>query len=160
MVSLRPITDENREAVLALAVSPEQETFVSSVAESMAEAADQPQGAPVMWAVYDEDAPVAFVMMSAGADAPGYYPNFLWKLLVDRRHQRRGIGTEILDLVTRSYLDRGVDVLWTSAGVGDGSPIPFYERYGFVQTGEIVFDGEMLLRLDLRELEARRRGSS
>jgi len=37
----------------------------------------------------------------------------------------------------------------TSAGAGDGSPIPFYERYGFVQTGDIVFDDERLLRLEL-----------
>ena len=37
----------------------------------------------------------------------------------------------------------------TSAGQGEGSPIPFYERYGFVSTGEIVFDDEVLLRLDL-----------
>ena len=38
----------------------------------------------------------------------------------------------------------------TSAGQGQGSPIAFYERYGFVQTGDIVFDGEVLLELPLR----------
>ncbi len=47
------------------------------------------------------------------------------------------------------FRGRGVDALWTSAGQGKGSPIPFYERYGFVQTGEIVFDDEVLLRLEL-----------
>ena len=45
--------------------------------------------------------------------------------------------------------------MWTSAGQGDGSPIPFYERYGFVRTGEVVFDDEVLLRLELTELDAR-----
>lgn len=44
----------------------------------------------------------------------------------------------------------GVDVIWTSAGKGDGSPIPFYERYGFERTGEIVFDEEVLPRLPIR----------
>jgi hypothetical protein len=39
-------------------------------------------------------------------------------------------------------------VLNTSAGRGDGSPIPFYERYGFERTGEIRFD-EVMLRLKL-----------
>ena len=39
--------------------------------------------------------------------------------------------------------------MWTSAVPGDGSPLPFYERYGFVPTGELVFDGEVLLRLEL-----------
>jgi hypothetical protein len=40
-------------------------------------------------------------------------------------------------------------VLTTSAGQGDGSPIPFYERYGFERTGEVVFDNEVKLRLKL-----------
>ena len=39
--------------------------------------------------------------------------------------------------------------MWTSTGQGDGSPLPFYERYGFEQTGDIVFDDEVLLRLAL-----------
>ena len=38
----------------------------------------------------------------------------------------------------------------TSAGQGEGSPIGFYERYGFERTGEIVFDNEVLLQLKLR----------
>ena len=43
-----------------------------------------------------------------------------------------------------------MDVLSTSAGEGEGGPIPFYERYGFVRTGEIVFENEVLLQLRLR----------
>lgn len=41
-------------------------------------------------------------------------------------------------------------MIWTSAGKGDGSPIPFYKRYGFERTGEIVFDEEVLPRLPIR----------
>jgi hypothetical protein len=43
-----------------------------------------------------------------------------------------------------------VAVLSTSAGQGDGSPVTFYERYGFERTGDIVFDDEVLLRLKVR----------
>jgi len=43
----------------------------------------------------------------------------------------------------------GVEVLSTSAGQGDGSPITFYERCGFEHTGE-MHDDEVLLRLRLR----------
>ena len=39
--------------------------------------------------------------------------------------------------------------MWTSAGQSEGGPIPFYERYGFERTGDVVFDNEVLLRLDL-----------
>ncbi len=38
----------------------------------------------------------------------------------------------------------------TSCGQGEGSPLGFYEGYGFEQTGEIVFDNEILLELRLR----------
>ena len=37
-----------------------------------------------------------------------------------------------------------------SAGQGEGSPIPFYERYGFIRTGRIVFAGGIFLQLGLR----------
>ncbi len=42
MVSLRAIDDANREAVEALRVSPAQLGFVSGVAESLLEAAEEP----------------------------------------------------------------------------------------------------------------------
>ena len=43
----------------------------------------------------------------------------------------------------------GAEVLTTSAGQGEGSPIPFYERYGLERTGEIAFDDEVMLQLRL-----------
>jgi diamine N-acetyltransferase len=76
-------------------------------------------------------------------------PYFLWRLLIDRRHQRRGYGVAALDAVVEYLRDRpGADALYTSAGQGEGTPQPFYERYGFVPTGAIV-DDEVVLRLDL-----------
>ncbi len=157
MISLRPLTDANRDAVLSLRVSPAQEQFVSSVEESLVEAAEEPGGRAIFWAVYDGEAPVGFVMWSDEVEGPGYIAHYLWKLLIDERHQRRGYGAATLDLIVEYFRSREVDVLWTSAGRGEGSPIPFYERYGFEQTGEIVFDGEVLLRLELPDPLAKRR---
>ena len=149
-VRLRAIDDANRDAVLALRVSPAQLDFVSKVADSLAEAADEPDGRAISWAVYDDETPVGFVMISDEVGAPGYIPQYLWKLLIDERHQRKGYGTATLDLIVEYFRSRpGVEVMWTSAGQGEGSPIPFYERYGFERTGEIVFDDEVLLRLTL-----------
>ena len=45
-VTLDEITDGNRAAVLALRVAPSQEQFVSSVRESLAEAAEYPHARP------------------------------------------------------------------------------------------------------------------
>ncbi len=150
MITLRPLDDANRDAVLALRVSPEQLAFVSSVEDSLREAEEEPGGHAIQWALYDGEIPVGFVMISDEVEGPGYIAQYLWKLLVDARCQRRGYGTAALDLVAEYFRGRpGVEVMWTSAGQGEGSPIPFYERYGFEPTGDIVFDDEVLLRLRL-----------
>src|SRR3954469_22305216 len=149
MVSLRPLTDSNRQAVEALRVAPGQQRFVSGVAESLLEAAEHPDARALYWAVYAEDTPVGFVMIADEVGSPDYIPHYLWKLLIDERYQRRGFGTAALDLIVDYFRGRlGVEVLSTSAGQGDGSPIEFYERYGFERTGELA-DDEVLLRLRL-----------
>jgi diamine N-acetyltransferase len=54
--------------------------------------------------------------------------------------------TSALDLVVDYFRGRPrVERLWTSCG--EGGPLGFYERYGFEQTGDRVFDDEILLRL-------------
>lgn len=148
MVTLRPITDENRERIEALSVAPGQERFVSGVRESMLEAAAEPAAQAICWAIYDGEQPVGFVMIADEVADPDYIPHYLWKLLIDQRFQRRGIGTATLDLISAYFRDRGVGSMLTSAGQGEGSPIPFYERYGFRRTGE-DHDGEVMLQLDI-----------
>jgi diamine N-acetyltransferase len=131
VVSLRPIDESNRDAVEALDVSPEQQRFVSNAADSIR--------------------PVGFVMISDDVGGPGYFPQYLSKLFIDHHYQGRGYGTATLDLVADYFRRRPeVEVMRTSCGQGDGSPLGFYEHYGFEQTGEIVFDNEILLRLPLR----------
>lgn len=132
-------------------MSPGQEQFVSSVTDSLLEAADEPEGRAIHWAVYADETPVGFVMISDEVGSPDYISRYLWKLLIDERYQRQGFGAATLDLIVDYFRGRpGAEVLSTSAGQGDGSPIGFYERYGFQNTGKIVFDDEVLLRLELR----------
>jgi diamine N-acetyltransferase len=151
MVSLRPIDDANREAVEALEVSPDQQQFVSNVADSLQEAAREAGGRALYWAIYVDETPVGFVMISDDVGGPEYFPQFLWKLFIDQRYQGRGYGTATLDLIAEYFRRRPeVEVMKTSAGQGEGTPIGFYERYGFERTGDIVFDDEVLLEFNLR----------
>jgi diamine N-acetyltransferase len=150
VVSLRPLSESNRQAVEALRVSPSQEQFVSSVADSLREAAEHPDAHAQCWAVHDGDTPVGFVMIADEVGSPEYIPHYLWKLLIDERYQGQGFGTATLDLIVEYFRGRpGVEVLNTSAGQGEGSPISFYEQYGFKRTGEIRSD-EVMLQLTLR----------
>jgi diamine N-acetyltransferase len=159
VVSLRPLTDANRQAAEALRVSPSQRRFVSSVTESLREAAEHPDARALYWVVYADEEPVGFVMIADEVASPDYVPHYLWKLLIDERYQRQGFGSATLDLVVEYFRDRpGVEVLTTSAGAGDGSPIAFYERYGFERTGDVHAD-EVVLELRLAGAEGTGRES-
>ena len=158
-VELRDIvTEADRQGVLALEVAPGQDRFVASVEDSFRDAIDDARAVPRMWSINDRDRVVGFAMISDGipverlaSDPDLIGPYYLWRLLIDRRVQRRGYGSATLDAIVAYVRTRpGADVLWVSAGQGEGSPQPFYERYGFVPTGDVM-DDEVVLRLDLTE---------
>jgi diamine N-acetyltransferase len=87
-------------------------------------------------------------MIADEVGSPDYIAHYLWKLLIDERYQRRGFGTATLDLIVEYFRNRGVGTMWTSVEQSEGSPVTFYERYGFKGTGD--FHGnEILLRLEI-----------
>jgi diamine N-acetyltransferase len=149
-VTLREVTDDNRAAVENLRVAPGQERFVATVTKSFADAAAA-ERYPFLRAIYAGDEPVGFLMVHQDDDPAASFQHFLWRFLIDARHQGRGYGRAALDLLTAYVRSRpGGDRLGTSAVPGDGSPIGFYQRYGFRPTGE-VHDGEHVLELRLDE---------
>ncbi|MEU1596976.1 GNAT family N-acetyltransferase [Streptomyces sp. NPDC005708] len=146
-VHLREITDDNRDAVCALHVRHDQKQFVASVSKSLKEAAKKPKANPWYRAVYSGDEPVGFVMLSWKPPSGPYKGrHFLWRLLVDKRHQGRGIGREALQQVVALVREDGATELLTSYEPGEGEPWPFYRKFGFEPTGEID-DDEIVLRL-------------
>lgn len=154
-VTLREIAEDNAEAVLALRTTPEQERFVSSVAGSLAEAAENPHGNPWFRAVYADEEPVGFVMLSwdVTPQPPEILgPWFLWKLLIDHRHQGRGYGREVVRQIVELVRDQGGVELLTSYEPGEGGPAGFYAGLGFVPTGALDPEGEVILSLVLDKL--------
>ena len=148
-VGLTPITSDTAAAYLALTTHRSQERFVAPMRYSFTEALFPPLHAghrvvPRLYGITADSAPVGFCMY---ADATPADPPFLWRLLVDRMHQRRGVGqralVELVDRLTREG-SRSLRVSWAE---GPGSPRGFYERFGFRTTGEVV-DGETVAQLD------------
>ena len=138
---------------MALDVAPVQQTYVAGVAESLDDARQYPEAMPWYRAIYDDDVPVGFVMISDNippGDPTLLGPYFLWRLLVDAGHQGHGHGRAALSLVVDYLRTRpAAEELLTSVAAGEeGSPLGFYLRVGFQDTGEF-FDGERVLRLPL-----------
>lgn len=148
-VELVEIVAEHQRTVPRLETHHSQGRFVATVARSYGDALfpETYNGGlvePWMSAVVAGGDLVGFVMVALVTD---HHPEpYLWRLLVDRMHQRRSIGRRIVDLVVGELDATGSTSLLTSWVDGPGSPRPFYERYGFVPTGEIE-DGEVVARL-------------
>ncbi len=148
-VTLREINDDNAASVLALSTTSEQEQFVSTVAYSLREADSEPEGKPWYRAIYADEQPVGFIMLAWNVtpqppDING--PWYLWKLLVDHRHQGKGYGREAVGQVLALIRAEGAIELLTSHVPGERGPAGFYARLGFLPTGELTPDGEILLR--------------
>jgi diamine N-acetyltransferase len=143
-VSLREITDETLRSILDLQVAPDQRQFVADNARSIAQAHFSKHA----WfrAVYADETPVGFLMLEDQPEKPEY---FLWRLMIDARHQGNGFGRRAVELLIEHVRTRpGATELLTSFHQAEGSPQGFYEKLGFTLTGEYE-EGEAMLRLPL-----------
>ncbi|MBA3311258.1 MAG: GNAT family N-acetyltransferase [Nocardioidaceae bacterium] len=151
VVELVELDWRNEAAYRRLRTHHSEERFVDPTWLSIVEAhfPEEINGAPVvpwMRGVGADAEPVGFLMI---AEATEHHPEpYLWRLLIDRLRQRRGIARRAIGLLVEQLRRDGHTTLVTSWGEGPGSPRPFYERLGFVPTGVIV-DGETVARLSL-----------
>lgn len=142
-------------AVAAIDRSFSQRPHVSSVMASLAEARipeyiDGELVVPWYRAITADGTIVGFIMVAE--PHPGQPHPFLWRLIVDRRQQGRSIGTQAIMQLAETLQASGASQLDVSFVAGTpGNPQPFYERLGFVPTGEIK-NGETLAALDLTRL--------
>jgi diamine N-acetyltransferase len=144
-VTLRKVTPGNFEAVIGLAVSPEQEDAVSSNLESLAEAYVH-DGLAWVRAVYADETPVGFVMLDIDTVSHSYG---VWRFMIDARFQKLGFGGRAMDLVIEHVKTLpGAEAITLSCVPGENGPGGFYERIGFTATGEMD-DDEAVMRMML-----------
>jgi RimJ/RimL family protein N-acetyltransferase len=145
-VDLVEITADNVRRIGELDRAFSQRGFVSSVYQSYGDALVAParEGTPIQpWyrAIVADGEPVGFMMVAEPApDRPHPY---LWRFLVDWRHQGRGIGREAIRRLAEHCASQDATHLLLSC-VADvpGSPEPFYRRLGFERTGKVNEWGE------------------
>ena len=139
MISLKPVTRENLEEVLALRVAEGQEKYVISNAESLSRAYVYSETA-YPFAIYDDDIIVGFIMMGY-YEVKGYYT--LWEFMIDRKYQNKGYGRQALKLGLEFVRDKfgSVDI-YTGVTPGNDVAKKLYESVGFVSTGLIELNME------------------
>lgn len=137
-----------------------QRQFVSSVYESYGDALVPPtqEGARVTpWfrAIHADGEPVGFMMVAE--PLPTQPHPYLWRLMVDWRHQGRGVGRGAIEALARQRAAQGATHLLLSCTADvTGTPEPFYKKLGFERTGTVNEWGETEMIAPLERLVSTR----
>ena len=94
VITMREINRSNYLECLRLTVAPEQRDFVSTNAFSLAQSRHYPE--TVARPLYDPDTMVGFVMYCIAANDDNYW---VWRLMVDEKHQGKGYARQAMQLV-------------------------------------------------------------
>jgi diamine N-acetyltransferase len=140
VVALREITAATVRAICALQTSESQRRFVAPNAVSIAQAYFEPRA--IFRAVYADALPVGFVMWKPADDPQVAY---LWRFMVDHRHQRKGFARQSILLLIEHLRDAGYRRLTTSVVLGCGGPLDFYRSLDFIETDTTLPNGERIL---------------
>ncbi len=145
MIHLEPVTRDNIDELIGLSVREDQQSFVSSVADSLAQAYVYSEDA-YPFGIYEDDTLVGFIMMGY-YEMKSYYT--LWKFLIDQKYQNKGYGRKALELGLAYVKDRfNPPDIYTGVAPGNMVAKKLYKSVGFEDTGLIECGmEEMRLRL-------------
>ena len=155
MIRLEKITGKNIRDLLKLNVSEDQKGFVAANDTSIIEAyiAITGNGYAFPFGIYDSEKPVGFLMIGYDVDdywtdapeiAKGNYN--LWRLMIDKRYQKRGYGREAIKLALnyiRTWPCGKAEYCWLSYEPDNDVARQLYRSHGFEETGEM--DGDEIV---------------
>lgn len=152
MISLREVTGENVKSVMALSdtLSPDQYELVAPNTVSLAHAYVYRD---VAWprAVYLDETPIGFVMLNKDCkyfDSETVNGAYLWRFMIASDYQGKGYGKAVINLLVDMLKEEGKKHFKVTSMLSEGSPKEFYEKQGFVNTGEMQGD-ELILFMEL-----------
>ena len=158
-ISLRPIDETNREAVLALSVR-EDQPFVASNKRSLEQYAETEAKVPGVarpFAIYADGRLVGFCMFAVDPedeDEDDRY--YLWRFMIDKAEQGKGYGQAALAEIIRYFRALGADRLLLSTKPENERGLHVYHKAGFRETG-CIDCGEAVLRLWLEKKSKKER---
>lgn len=157
-VVLRPVSGDNWQAVVQLALAPGQEEFVASNVYSLAQAAYRPELVPLaIYAIGNTDAPattaaetlVGFAMYSRLPDEQGRH--WIFRVMVDQSQQGKGYGRAAM-LLLLERMQATISALRTiTLDFHERNHVAeaLYESLGFVKSGEVE-EHEVVASLPVR----------
>ena len=134
MINLREITKANLISIIDLDVSEHQKDQVASNAVSIA----QGHYSNSAWfrGIFNDDIAVGFVMLDLIRKENKC---FLWRFMIDKKHQGKGYGkvalTQVIDYVKSLKVFNEIK---TSYVPTDNSAEGFYKNFGFIKSKKVI----------------------
>ena len=149
-VRLVHIDRDNLPQLTAITLQPSQERYAQSVRDALLEVLVPPIEHGVTQTLgaraVEADGEIVGLVLANQATAVNLDPDVVW-LIIDRWHQRRGIGTAVIRLLAEVERRDDQESLWARWPVEAAGIRRFFEAVGFVVVGEV--DGRAEARLDL-----------
>ena len=139
-INLKSVNPENEVACSSLEVKEDQAGLIAPNAKSIEWAKANPKSVPL--AVYTDTTLVGFVLYEPrGNDVFSIH-----RVMIDRRHQKRGIARRSMELTIAEIKKRGGVTIYLSFRPENHAAKHLFQSLGFVQH-EIESDGEIVFRL-------------
>ncbi len=133
-IKLVPVNEDNFDAVIKLDVSKEQTKYVANNTYSLAQAYIFKDEARPMAIMADAIA-VGFIMVKQTKTKHGNLL-YIWRLMVDTKHQGKGYGKQALKLIIKHAEDDKKDGVILSFVPGNAKAQGLYKSLGIIETGE------------------------
>ena len=145
MINLRDITKKNLFSIIDLNVKEDQKNQVAANSVSIAQA----HYSKSAWlkGIFNNDIAVGFVMLDLIKEENKC---FLWRFMIDEKHQGKGYGklalNQVIDWVRslEAFEEIRTSYVPTKNGA-DG----FYEKFGFIETGRLEDSNEIGMEYSL-----------
>lgn len=151
-LSFRIVDNDNFRSVISLSetLSEPQKKSVAPNIVSLAQAYLNIEKAWVR-AIYLDEEPIGFVMLNIhpsdmpSEDLPAIY---VWRFMIGGKYQSKGYGKKAMDMILDKAREEHMKSVYLSCGMEYDMPYQFYLKYGFIDTGE-MHDNEEVLKIYL-----------
>ncbi|MGE7690938.1 GNAT family N-acetyltransferase [Lysinibacillus sp. NPDC097214] len=141
---IRDITALNKEEVLTLRIADNQQDFIESTEQCLAEAKEDKRFIPV--GLYKEDHAVGFAMYGMFPQKDNSQRVWLDRYFIDERYQHKGLGKYFLQQLIQYLVAKySCQNIYLSVYDNNTVAIQLYKKFGFVFNGELDTKGEKVM---------------
>ncbi len=147
-ITLKKITEQNRQECFSLEVNPAQSEYIASNENSLNEARENAEIARP-FAIYAGDKMIGFTMFAwdeNNEDPEDRY--WLWRFMIDKSLQGKGYGHLALKEIIQYFKDNGADIITLSTKPSNKTALSLYHQFNFKENGGMN-DEEIILKLYL-----------